>query len=240
MNFEERLAQTQAKLDELKAKINDSIESSKKAYEMNKKEALIKIAKMDAAIEDFGRDVEAQVLCDVTAMKDEVNADKAALAADKEARIEKAEARAEKVDAALNEFDAKVDAKIAADAAKYDTAAEKIQNKIDDQLDTAEGDLNAAQEDIRIAKERYAGKLNSRRLELQMRQEAVKDKIEAHKTAVDKSAQEELIMDFLDYADYCQMIAYAYAMEAELAILDACDEIEDYESKYGKMENEEA
>jgi hypothetical protein len=36
------------------------------------------------------------------------------------------------------------------------------------------------------------------------------------------------------------MIAYAYAMEAELAILDACDEIEDYESKYGKMENEEA
>lgn len=39
MTFEERLAQTQAKLDELKTKINESIESSKKAYELNKKEA---------------------------------------------------------------------------------------------------------------------------------------------------------------------------------------------------------
>lgn len=40
----------------------------------------------------------------------------------------------------------------------------------------------------------------------------------------------------VDYADDCQMIAYAYAMEAELAILDACQEIEDYEAKYGKAE----
>ena len=32
------------------------------------------------------------------------------------------------------------------------------------------------------------------------------------------------------------MIAYAYAMEAELAIMDACDEIQDYEAKYGKLE----
>ena len=43
-------------------------------------------------------------------------------------------------------------------------------------------------------------------------------------------------MDLLDYADDCQMIAYAYAMEAEMAIMDACDEIADYEAKYGKME----
>ena len=113
-------------------------------------------------------------------------------------------------------------------------------NKIDDQLGTMEGNKSAAEEDLRIIKERNAGKLNAKRLELQMRQEAAKDKIEAHKTAIDKAAQEELIMELLDYADCCQSIAYAYAMEAELAILDACDEIEDYESKYGKMENEEA
>ena len=72
MNFEERLAQSQAKLDELKEKINNSIDSAKAAYQVDKKEAMIKLAKMNAAIEDFGRDVEAQVYCDVTSMQKEV------------------------------------------------------------------------------------------------------------------------------------------------------------------------
>ena len=40
----------------------------------------------------------------------------------------------------------------------------------------------------------------------------------------------------LDYADDCQALAYSYTMEAELAIMDACDLIDEYEAKYGKME----
>ena len=167
MNFEERLAQSQAKLDELKEKINNSIDSAKDAYQVDKKEAMIKLAKMNAAIEDFGRDVEAQVYCDVTSMQNEVKADTEA--------------------------------------------------------------INKAMEDIN-------DKIDATRLKVQMHQEEVKNRIESKKTELDKSAQEELIMDLLDYADDCQMVAYSYAMEAELAIMDACDEIADYEAKYGKYE----
>ena len=121
-------------------------------------------------------------------------------------------------------------------ARKYDEAAGKLQAKIDDSLATVEGDVNAAEENQRLAKERYDSKLNATRLKVQMHKEEVKNRIESKKTELDKAAQEELIMDLLDYADDCQMIAYAYAMEAEMAIMDACDEIADYEAKYGKME----
>lgn len=167
MNIEERLAQSQAKLDELKEKINNSIDSAKAAYQVDKKEAMIKLAKMNAAIEDFGRDVEAQVYCDVTSMQNEVKADTEA--------------------------------------------------------------INKAMEDIN-------DKIDATRLKVQMHREEVKNRIETKKTELDKAAQEELIMDLLDYADDCQMVAYSYAMEAELAIMDACDEIADYEAKYGKYE----
>ena len=199
MNFEERLAQSQAKLEELKEKINKSIDSAKDAYQVDKKEAMIKLAKMNAAIEDFGRDVEAQVYCDVTSMQNEVKAD------------------TEAINKAMEDINDKIDAKIADSARKYDDAAEKFMAKVDDSLATAEGSVYAAEENSRLAKERYNSKLNATRLKVQMH-------------------QEEVIMDLLDYADDCQMIAYSYAMEAELATMDACDEIADYEAKYGKFE----
>ena len=217
MNFEERLAQTQSKLEELKAKINESIESAKAAYEVDKKDAMIRQAKCDAAIEDFGRDVAAQVYCDVNSMQKEFEADAAAL------------------NEAIEQIDDKINAKIAEGAKKYDEAGENLMAKVDDGLATVEGDVNAAAENRRLAKERSDSKLNATRLKVQMHQEEVKSRIEAKKTELDKAAQEELIADLLDYADDCQMIAYAYAMEAELAITDACEEIQDYEAKYGKF-----
>ena len=217
MNFEERLAQTQTKLEELKAKINESIESAKAAYEVDKKDAMIRQAKFDAAIEDFGRDVAAQVYCDVNSMQKEFEADAAAL------------------NEAIEQIDDKINAKIAEGAKKYDEAGENLMAKVDDGLATVEGDVNAAAENRRLAKERSDSKLNATRLKVQMHQEEVKSRIEAKKTELDKAAQEELIADLLDDADECQMIAYAYAMEAELAITDACEEIQDYEAKYGKF-----
>ena len=217
MNFEERIAQTQSKLEELKAKINESIESAKAAYEVDKKDAMIRQAKFDAAIEDFGRDVAAQVYFDVTSMQKEFEADAAAL------------------NEAIEQIDDKINAKIAEGAKKYDEAGENLMAKVDDGLATVEGDVNAAAENRRLAKERSDSKLNATRLKVQMHQEEVKSRIEAKKTELDKAAQEELIADLLDYADDCQMIAYAYAMEAELAITDACEEIRDYEAKYGKF-----
>ena len=217
MNFEERPAQTQSKLEELKAKINESIESAKAAYEVDKKDAMIRQAKFDAAIEDFGRDVAAQVYCDVNSMQKEFEADAAAL------------------NEAIEQIDDKINAKIAEGAKKYDEAGENLMAKVDDGLATVEGDVNAAAENRRLAKERSDSKLNATRLKVQMHQEEVKNRIAAKKTDLDKAAQEELIADLLDYADDCQMIAYAYAMEAELAITDACEEIRDYEAKYGKF-----
>ena len=217
MNFEERLAQTQSKLEELKAKINESIESAKAAYEVDKKDAMIRQAKFDAAIEDFGRDVAAQVYCDVNSMQKEFEADAAAL------------------NEAIEQIDDKINAKIAEGAKKYDEAGENLMAKVDDGLATVEGDVNAAAENRRLAKERSDSKLNATRLKVQMHQEEVKNRIAARKTDLDKAAQEELIMDLLDYADDCQYIAYSYAMEAELAIMDACEEIQDYEAKYGKF-----
>ena len=217
MNFEERLAQTQAKLEELKAKINESLESAKAARQADKKEAMIAQAKINAAIEDFGRDVAAQVYCDVNSMQKEFEADAAAL------------------NEAIEQIDDKINAKIAEGAKKYDEAGENLMAKVDDGLATVEGDVNAAAENRRLAKERSDSKLNATRLKVQMHQEEVKSRIEAKKTELDKAAQEELIADLLDYADDCQMIAYAYAMEAELAITDACEEIQDYEAKYGKF-----
>ena len=217
MNFEERLAQTQAKLEELKAKINESLESAKAARQADRKEAMIAQAKINAAIEDFGRDVAAQVYCDVNSMQKEFEADAAAL------------------NEAIEQIDDKINAKIAEGAKKYDEAGENLMAKVDDGLATVEGDVNAAAENRRLAKERSDSKLNATRLKVQMHQEEVKSRIEAKKTELDKAAQEELIADLLDYADDCQMIAYAYAMEAELAITDACEEIQDYEAKYGKF-----
>ena len=214
MNFEERLAQTQSKLEELKAKINESIESAKAAYEVDKKDAMIRQAKFDAAIEDFGRDVAAQVYCDVNSMQKEFEADAAAL------------------NEAIEQIDDKINAKIAEGAKKYDEAGENLMAKVDDGLATVEGDVNAAAENRRLAKERSDSKLNATRLKVQMHQEEVKSRIEAKKTELDKAAQEELIADLLDYADDCQMIAYAYAMEAELAITDACEEIHDQDATY--------
>ena len=178
---------------------------------------MIRQAKFDAAIEDFGRDVAAQVYCDVTSMQKEFEADAAAL------------------NEAIEQIDDKINAKIAEGAKKYDEAGEDLMAKVDDGLATVEGDVNAAAENRRLAKERSDSKLNATRLKVQMHQEEVKSRIEAKKTELDKAAQEELIADLLDYADDCQMIAYAYAMEAELAITDACEEIQDYEAKYGKF-----
>ena len=170
MTFEERLAQSQAKLEELKEKINKSIDSAKATYQTDKKEAMIKLAKMNAAIEDFGRDVEAQVYCDVTAMQKEIEADNAAM------------------NKAMEDINNKIDAKVDADMKKYDEKAEKLQAKIDDGLATADGNLNATIENNRLAKERYNSKLNATRLKVQMHQEEVKNRIESKKTELDKAA----------------------------------------------------
>ncbi|MBQ3392428.1 MAG: hypothetical protein IJG52_03340 [Lachnospiraceae bacterium] len=195
MDFEERFAQAQAKLDELKAKINASLDSTKAAYQ---KEASDKLVEIDTAIEKFAEEIEAELGENFSYMKEQARKDAASI------------------------------------GESFDKLDERVQDKIDDDVDAVEGDISAAEENLRIVKDRADGKLNAARLKVQMHQEQIRDKIEAKKTSFDKAAQEALITDLLDYADDCQKIAYAYAMEAELAIMDACDEIKDYKEKYGE------
>ena len=49
------------------------------------------------------------------------------------------------------------------------------------------------------------------------------------------AAEKQLINDLLDYADDCELMAYAYAVEAEMAVLDACDVLTDYTEKLNKL-----
>ncbi|MCR4611696.1 MAG: hypothetical protein K5644_07340 [Lachnospiraceae bacterium] len=58
MDFNERLAQTQAKMDELKANINKTAEDSKEARNLKKEEIMSKMSDVDKAIEKFADDVE--------------------------------------------------------------------------------------------------------------------------------------------------------------------------------------
>jgi F0F1-type ATP synthase membrane subunit b/b' len=201
MSFEERLGETKAKMDELKARFNETIESAKKADQLKKDEILVKIAKMDAAIEDFGRDIEAQVYCDVTSMKEEAKSD------------------IDAIGKAIDELNT------------------KAIDKTYDNIAAVDGAINAAEENSRLAREQYESKLNSTLLKAQMNVEAAKAKVDAQKEAVDKVAMEKRINDLLDYADGCQQLSLVYAMEAELAILEACDEIEAFDAKYGNKEN---
>lgn len=46
----------------------------------------------------------------------------------------------------------------------------------------------------------------------------------------------DCILDLIDYADYCQQVAFAYAIEADLTLLDAAAVAADYVEKYGEPE----
>ena len=54
---------------------------------------------------------------------------------------------------------------------------------------------------------------------------------------MDKASQEKRINELLDYAESCQALTLAMALETEAAFLDATDEIADYVEKYGQPED---
>lgn len=192
MNFEERLAQTQAKMQELKEKFNEFASDpdaiDKKLGAINEKLETMIVEGIDKAAD------------------------------------------------AIDGLDGKIDNAIKEGAENYDAAATKVQAAVDDALETADGDYYAAKENIRMAKEDYDGYVNSDRIQMQMRLEAAKAKIDAKRDAVDKAVQEELINELLDYADDCQAMALAYTNEAMAAVKQASDLIDEYDAKYGATE----
>ena len=102
--------------------------------------------------------------------------------------------------------------------------------------DTVEGGINATTENVRMADERREQKINSARLKAQMNKEAKQAKITAKKEAISKELQEQRIVELLDYAESCQELTLAMALETEAAVLEAAAEIADYNEKYGEAD----
>lgn len=206
MTFEEKYAAQGRKLDELKAKLDSAVDARKVAREKNREQIAAEIKALDAKVYDFYADVDA------------------------------------KLDAGLDEAKAKVDANAAKvkDAFTLDQAtAESIAGAptgIDEIQKQTAGDVAAAAENVRLMNERRDSTINAAKLRTEMKVNAAKEKIAAHKEAIDKAAQEELILDLLDYAEGCYEMACAWALEAESAMMEAASEINDYTEKFGEKE----
>lgn len=143
----------------------------------------------------------------------------------------------EEIAAAIAEINADLDAAIAEEFTEYDAVANEM---IDSQIGTIKGDVEAAKENIRLAKERKDSKIYALKLKAQMKAEALKEKIADKRAERDKAAMECYILDLIDYAEYCQQIAFASAIEADLTLLEAAEVAAEYIEKYGEPEIEEA
>ena len=239
MNFEERVAKQQAKLAELKARLNESMDVAREAYQYNKNEREEKLNEINAKVEDFNKEVERKVTNSIADAKSDARVTAQLVKddiADMEDRIDdKIEAKADKIGETFDRIDARTEANRFEREAIHDEAVEMLQARADDQRATVEGNVSAVEENFRLAKERYNSKLNNSRLKVQMHQEELKRRIDNTKTELDMAAEEQLINDLLDYADDCELMAYAYAVEAEMAVLDACDVLTDYTEKLNKL-----
>ena len=136
----------------------------------------------------------------------------------------------------LDAYDAKAISKMNKDLEEYNRKCDAMDAKIDDDLKTIEGDFVAAEENLRIAKEKHDSKLNTARLKAQMNIHAAKARRIERLENMDKAAWQNYINYLFDYAEDCQDIAEAYALEAELAIYEAMLEIAEYEKTYGTIQ----
>ena len=112
--------------------------------------------------------------------------------------------RLAKSQAKMDEVKAKIDD--AAETAKI--AGMLTKDKIDEQIDSVKGDINAGAESARLAAEKGKSKFNSALLKAHMSIESAKASIAEKKEAHDKAAQENRILDLLDYADLAKLVDY--------------------------------
>lgn len=146
----------------------------------------------------------------------------------------------EEIAAAIAQINADLDELDEAIVAEFNEFDAAVNAQIDDQIATVEGDIAAAEENSRLARERRNSKIFAIKLKAQMKAEALKEKIADKKAEREKAEMECYILDLLDYAQYCQQIAFAAAIEADLTLLDAAEAAAEYVEKYGEPEVEEA
>lgn len=229
MSFEEKFAAQGRKMDELKTKMNEALEAAKLVRQQNREQIAANIAKLDVAIDELDAEIDKKIdsQIDTLGMKIDQTANDISAAID--LTEEKMLQDVDKVKGAFT-----LDKKTAESIAKEPTKIDKIQADTADQVASAIGLGNAAEENLRLAQENTEAKRSALMLHAQMNVKNAKEKVAAHKEAVDRAAQEAIILDLLEYADACQEIAYAYALEAENALSEAASEIADYTEKFGK------
>ena len=146
----------------------------------------------------------------------------------------------EEISAAIDEIYADMEELDAAIAEEFSGGMdESINEAVSDIDSTIEGNINAAEENARLAKERRESKAYALKLQAQMKADALKEKIDQKQLERDKASMEYYILDLLDYAQCCQQVAYAAAMEADLALLQAAEVASEYVELYGEGEIEE-
>lgn len=113
-------------------------------------------------------------------------------------------------------------------------AAMLTKDELDKKVADTKGDLAAAQENVRIASERAQGKVSSGLLQVQMNIKAAKDSLEEKKTEWDKNKCKDHIEELVNYAEACEAMAAELVLEADLTILQAAAEADEYAEKYGE------
>ena len=122
----------------------------------------------------------------------------------------------------------------AADASEDAKAARKLrQEAINDRISTAKGNVAAFQERLRISNEEKKSKFSSTLLKAQM---TVEEKIRQRKEKKDKRHFETYIDDQISYIYENFETASYLISNAQLAILQTVEAIDEYNAKYGTPE----
>ena len=104
------------------------------------------------------------------------------------------------------------------------------QEAIQDKISTVKGNVAAMQENARIAEEEREGKIKSALLKARM---TVKAKHEDHVNARDKRLLENYMDDTILYIMDCYDSAALIIADAQLAILEFADALQEYEERFG-------
>ena len=231
MAFEEKLAAQGRKMDEAKAKLDKAINARKQARQETRDEIAADIARLDAAIDEFDAALNTQIDKQYDTLDAQAEKQAKELDAALDLAEEKIEQDVKKAKAAFT-----LDKATAERVANEPTRIDEIQKGTAEQVARAKVDIAMAMENARLLREQRDSKVDSVKLRTQMKVDNAKSKVAARKEALDKAAQEEWILDLLDYANGCYEMAYAWALEAEYTMMEAAYEIDYYNERFGSKE----
>ena len=227
MTFEEKLAAQGRKLDAMKAKLDDSVNAAKAEQKKNREELAAQIAEWDAALDELDAAIDTKINTQLDALDAKAEKQIQDVNAAIDLAGEQLSLDAQKVKSAFT-----LDRATAESIASAPSGIDLIQKGTEEQVAGVKGSIASAAENARLLRDRREGKMDSVKIRAQMQVNSAKEKVAAHKEALDKAAREEWILDLLDYANSCYEMAYAWALEAENTMLEVNCEIDEYNALY--------